>query len=156
GVVRELDPNFDATEIAKPYAERLLKDRVAPQNVQDGLYRALLQFDGLSHDLPLQVSQIVADLASNRLGLRVGGRSVDRISETIRAAAYTISAAILGGAFVIGSFIGLSRVDWEIGGVPIVGVVGAIVGLTVIFWLGAYVMVRPRLKKLSLSRILWR
>lgn len=155
GVVRELDPTLDAAEIAKPYAEQLLKDRVAPENVQEGLYRTLLQIDGFSQDLPLQLSQIVSDLASNRLGVRVGGRSVDRISETVRAAAYTVAAAVLGGAFIIGSFIGLSRVDWTIGGVPIVGVVGALVGLSVIFWLVTYVLLQPRLRKLSLTRWLW-
>lgn len=48
GIVRELDPNLDAAGVAKPYAEQLLKDRVAPENVQGSLYRALLQFEGLS------------------------------------------------------------------------------------------------------------
>lgn len=156
GIVRELDPTLDVAAVAKPYAERLLKDRVAPENVQSSLYRALLHFEGISQDLPLQVSQIMSDLSSNRFGVRIGGRSLERLSESVLSAAYTVSAAILGGAFIIGSFIGLSRVDWTIGGVPIVGVVGALVGLTVMFWLGAYVLVRPRLKKLSLARLLWR
>lgn len=153
GLIRELDPTLDLAKVAKPYAEQLLKDRVAPENMQSSLYRALLQFDGLSHDLPLQLSQIVADMSSNRFGVRVGGRSIDRLSESIVAASYHLSAAVLGGAFIIGSFIGLSRVDWTIGGIPIVGVVGALVGLSVVFWLGFYATVRPRIRKMSIVRL---
>lgn len=156
GLVRELDSDLDVAAVAKPYAERLLKDRVAPENVQSSLYKALLQFDGLSHDLPLQLSQIVSDLSSNRFGVRVGGRSLDRLSDSILSAAYTVSGSILAGAFIVGSFIGLARVDWEVGGVPIVAFIGALVGLTVTLWLGAYALFRPRMKKLSLARLLWR
>lgn len=155
GIIRELDPKLDATEVAKPYAERLLKDRVAPDNFQSGLYRTLLQLDGLSHDVPIQASQIMSDLASGRLGVRVAGRSMDRMSESVLAAGYTVAAAILGGAFIIGSFIGLARVDWTIGGIPIVGLMGAVVGLSVMAWLGAYAFFRPRMKKLSLSRLIF-
>ena len=156
GLVRELDPNLDAAAVAKPYAEQLLKERVAPENMQSSLYKALLQIDGLSHDLPLQVSQIIADLSSNRFGVRVGGRSLDRVADSVISAAYTISGAVLGGAFIIGSFIGLSRVDWAVGGIPIVGIVGALAGLVVMSWLVIYALIRPRIKKLSLARLLWR
>lgn len=155
GILRDLDPELDAAAIAKPYAERLLKDRVAPENFQSGIYRTLLQLDGMSHDLPLQVSQILTDLSSNRFGVRVSGRTLDRIADSVLAAGYTLAAAVLGGAFIIGSFIGLARVDWTIGGIPIVGLMGALVGLTVMFWLGAYVMLRPRMKKISIARLLW-
>ncbi len=155
GLVRELVPDLDVTTIAKPYAERLMKDRVAPENLQDGLFRALLQLDGMSQDLPLQVSQIVSDLSSNRFGVRVSGRALERISDSLLTAGSTVAAAIVGGAFIIGSFIGLARVDWTIGGVPLVGIVGALVGLSLVFWLAAYLLVRPRLKRLSLVRMIW-
>lgn len=156
GVIRGLDSRIDVAKLAKPYAEKLLKDRVAPDSVQSGLYRALLQLEGLSHDLPLQLSQIVSDLSTNRFGVQVGGRAMDRLADSIIAAAYTLSGSILGAAFIVGSFIGLSRAGWTVGGVPLVGVVGALVGAVAIVWLGAYAALKPRIKKLSLSRLLAR
>ncbi|MBX2811415.1 MAG: AarF/ABC1/UbiB kinase family protein [Myxococcales bacterium] len=157
GILRELDPELDGAKVAKPYAERLLKDRVAPDNVQSSLYRALLQLDGLSHDLPLQLSQIVADLSSNRFGVRVGGRSFDHLTESLLLASYNVSAAIVGAAFIVGSFIGLAQLDWKIGGIPVVGVAGALVGLSSIFWITFRAMVRPRIRKLSATRLFfWR
>lgn len=156
GIVREFDPDLDAAEIAKPYAEKLLRDRVAPENFQSGMYKTLLQMEGFSHDLPMQLSQIVSDLSSNQFGVRVQGRSLDRLSDRLLTASYTVSTAIVGGAFIIGSFIGLAKVDWSVGGVPLVGLMGAIVGLSVMFWLSAFVVFRPRLRKLSLSRLLFK
>ncbi|CAN0547703.1 unnamed protein product [Laminaria digitata] len=70
--------------------------------------------------------------------------------------ATTVSGAILGGAFIIGSFIGMAQLDWSVGGVPMVGIFGALVGAVVVSWVGAYVLLRPRLKKISLLRLLTR
>jgi ubiquinone biosynthesis protein len=153
GIVRELDPEIDVAEVARPYAEKLLVDRIGPQQVEGGLYRALLQFQGMSEDLPLQVSQILSDVSSGRLGVSVSGQQLERLNTSLLTAATTVSGAILGGSFIIGSFIGLAQLDWKIFGIPIVGVFGAVVGGMVVSWVGAYAMLRPRLKKISVLRL---
>lgn len=153
GLVRELDPDIDVTEVARPYAEKLLMNRVAPDNMQEGLYRTLLQFQGLSQDVPLQVTQILSDLSSGRFAVDVAGAQMENLRSSILVAATTVAGSILGGAFVIGSFIGMAQLDWQIYGVPLVGAVGALVGVIVMSWVGAYVVLRPRLKKISLLRL---
>ncbi|MEQ9499048.1 MAG: AarF/UbiB family protein [Deltaproteobacteria bacterium] len=153
GIVRELDPEIDVAEVARPYAEKLLVDRIGPQQVEGGLYRALLQFQGMSEDLPLQVSQILSDVSSGRFGVSVSGQQLERLNTSLLTAATTVSGAILGGSFIIGSFIGLAQLDWKIFGIPIVGVFGAVVGGMVVSWVGAYAMLRPRLKKISVLRL---
>jgi len=150
GVVRSLDPDIDVASVARPFAERLLMERVAPENVQGGLYRALLQFQGLQEELPLQLSQILSDLAGGRLGVSVGGREVERLRQSIATAANTLSGSVLAGAFIIGAFIGLARLEGTLFGVPIVGIVGALVGTMVLGFLLAYALVRPRVRKLRL------
>lgn len=156
GIVRELDPDIDVAEVARPYAERLLKERVNPGNVEGGVYKAMLQMQGLSEEVPLQISQILSDLASGKFTTTVEGRELERLSNSIMMSATTVAGAILGGAFVIGSFIGMAQLDWTVGGVPIVGIFGALVGATVMSWVGAYILLRPRLKKISLLRLLTR
>ncbi|MEM1023842.1 MAG: AarF/UbiB family protein [Myxococcota bacterium] len=150
GVVRSLDPDIDVASVARPFAERLLMERVAPENVQGGLYRALLQLQGLQDELPLQLSQIMSDLAGGRLGVSVGGREVERLREVIATSANTLAGAVLAGAFIIGAFIGLARLEGTLFGVPIVGIVGALVGMVVLVFLLAYALVRPRVRKLRL------
>jgi len=63
-----------------------------------------------------------------------------------------LSGAILGGAFVIGAFIGLSQLDLRIHGIPILGIMGALSAATLVFWVGVYAVLRPRLKKVSVLR----
>jgi ubiquinone biosynthesis protein len=156
GIVRELDPDIDVAAVARPYAERLLMGRVGPDNMEGGIYRALLQFQGLSQDMPIQLSQILNDFSSGKFRVDVHGRVVEKMISTILMAAATISGAILGGSFVIGSFIGLAKLDWEIFGIPIVGVLGAVMGSVIFFWTIAYTVLRPRMKKISLMRIFTR
>jgi ubiquinone biosynthesis protein len=152
GIVRGLDPNLDVVAVAKPYAEKLLVDRVAPAGMEGGLYKAMLQFQGLSQDMPIQLSQILADVSSGRFGVAVGGPSLDRLSTSILTAATILSGAILGGAFVIGAFIGLSQLDLRIQGIPVLGIMGALSAATLVFWVGVYAVLRPRLKKVSVLR----
>lgn len=155
GVIRSLDPNLDVAKEARPLAERLLRERVAPESLQGGLYRLLLQFQGMQQEVPLQVSQILADMSEGRLGVAVGGSEMEKLRRTVLAASTTVAGAILAGAFVIGSFIGMARLEWTLGGVPAVGLIGAAVGACVLALLTGHAVVRPRLRKISLLR-LWR
>ena len=152
GIVREFDPDIDVAAVARPYAERLLMGRVAPGNLEGGLYKTLLQFQGLSQDLPLQLSQILSDLSSGKLRIDVAGHGLEKMNSAILMAAATVSGAILGGAFVIGAFIGLAKLDWEFFGAPIVGVFGAVLAAMISVWVVAYTVLRPRVKKISLLR----
>jgi hypothetical protein len=78
------------------------------------------------------------------------------MSTSMLVAATMISAAILGGAFVIGTFIALANTQWKILGVSAVALFGAFSATTVIFWLAVYAAVRPRLKKFSVTQWLTR
>ncbi len=156
GIVRELDPKIDVSKVARPYAEKLLMERVAPGAMEGGLYKALLQFQGLSQDLPLQLSQIMSDVSAGKLGVSVGGQQLEKLSQSIMVAATMLAGAILGGAFVIGAFIGLAQLETRAFGVPLVGAAGLVVGAAVLTWLSAYSALRPRLRKISLTKLIAR
>ena len=150
GIVRDFDPEIDVARIAGPYAERLLFGRVGPDQLQGGMYRLLLQMQGLSQDLPLQLSQILSDLAAGNFATNVRGAALDRITSTLLVATTAISLSILGGAFVIGAFMALSQVQWSVYGVPVVAILASAAGGTIFSWVSAYILLRPRLKKLRL------
>ena len=154
GLIRDLDPDLDIAAIARPYAEQLILERVSPENIEGGLYRALLQFQGLSHDLPIQLSQIVSDLASSRLGVRMSGRALDNIPEAIHSAAVTIALSVLSSAFWLGGFALFAQTDEPVEGTPLLGIVCVALGIVFTVLLFMHVLVRPRLKKISLARLL--
>jgi ubiquinone biosynthesis protein len=154
GIIREFAPELDISKVATPYAERLLLGRVGGDQLQGGLYRAMLQLQGLSQDVPIQASQILSDLAAGNFSVTVKGPPIDKLTSTLLVATTAVSLSILGGSFVIGSFIALSRVEWSILGVPVFGIVGAMLGALIFSWVNAYVFLRPRLKKISLTDML--
>lgn len=156
GLVRELHPDIDVAKVATPYAEKLLLGRVTPDNVQGNMYRALLQFQGMSQDLPIQLSQILSDLSSGNFVVNVQGRAVEKLQSTMLVSATLMAGAVIGAAFVVGTFIALASSHWTIFGVPVVALVGAASATTVIFWISVYAAVRPRLKKISLTGLLLR
>jgi ubiquinone biosynthesis protein len=153
GLVRSLDANLDVAQEARPYAERLLMERVAPTALQGGLFRALLQLQGWQQELPLQMSQILDDMATGRLGVSVSGPDLQGLSRSVATAGTTVAGAILAGAFIIGSFIGLARIESTVLGVPLVGFIGGAVGTFVLVGLAGYALVRPRLRKLRVRRL---
>ena len=156
GIVREFGPELDVAKVAAPYAEQLLIGRVGPENVQGGLYKALLQLEGLSRDVPIQLSQIMADLSAGNFNVSVRSPQIEKLQQTIITAAGAIAGSILGAAFVIGSFLAMSKLDWTVFGVPIVAIFGALCGVTVFSWVSAYVVLRPRIKKVSVTGLLGR
>ncbi|MEO1337529.1 MAG: AarF/UbiB family protein, partial [Myxococcota bacterium] len=153
GIVRDLDAHIDVAQVVRPHAERLLLSRVAPEQVESGLYRALLQFQGLSADVPLQASQILSDLSSGNTQVRVYGPSLEKLQAAVLIAASLIAGSIIAGAFIVGSFIALSSIEGTLFGWPAIGVVGGVIGMTLASWVGAYALLRPRLRKLSLLRL---
>ena len=151
GLVRSLDPDLDIAVESMPYAQKLMASRMGGESLEGGLSKMLLQFQGLSQDVPIQLSQILSDLSAGNLQITLQGRSVDRLNQTLVMATAAISGAILGGSFVIGAFIALSRVDWSMFGIPIVAIFGALAGAIIFSWVSAYVVIWPRLKKVRLS-----
>jgi ubiquinone biosynthesis protein len=63
GILRSLYPDMPIGEIFMPYAKQLLGDRYSPTNLQDGLMKTLLRLQGAAKEMPMQLQQILLDLA---------------------------------------------------------------------------------------------
>ncbi len=157
GIIRDLDPEIDIAKVAAPYAERLLMGRVGGEQLQGGLYRALLQFQGYSQDVPIQLAQILNDLSAGNFAVQLRGPAVEKLASTILVATTALCFSILGGALVIGAFVLIAReVVWHVHGVPVLAILAAMGGATIFWWVAAYVFFRPKIKKLSLSSLIAR
>ncbi|MBI4816536.1 MAG: AarF/ABC1/UbiB kinase family protein [Deltaproteobacteria bacterium] len=153
GVVRQLDPTIDIAHEATPYAERLLFERVGPGRMEGGIYRTLLQLQGMSEDVPIQISQVLADAAAGNFFINVRGTAMDRLANSIVTASAVLSGSIVLAAFIVGTFIALAVVDWAVLGIPLAALVGALGAVTVFFWVGAYAVIWPRVRKISVTRL---
>lgn len=158
GIVRDFDPEIDIGKVAAPYAERLLMGRMGGDQLQGGLYRALLQFQGYSQDVPLQLAQVLNDLSAGNFGVQIRGPAVEKLASTILVATMALCFSILGGALVIGAFVLAMpwASTWTFHGVPILALAAAVAGASIFWWVAAYVFFRPRIRKLSLSSLVAR
>ncbi|MBI3354573.1 MAG: 2-polyprenylphenol 6-hydroxylase, partial [Nitrospirae bacterium] len=59
---RELDPDFNMVEHARPFAEKLVKERVSPRNIIRGLGKMTQEINELLRVLPSETLQIVRKL----------------------------------------------------------------------------------------------
>ena len=153
GIVRDFHPEIDVAKVATPYLEQLLIGRVGPDNVQGGLYKLLLQFQGMSQDVPIQLSQILADLSAGNFNVTVRGKDLEKLQQAIVISAAAVCGSILGGAFVVGALVALAQVRWTLLGVPVAAWIGGLAGILVFSWVSAYVVLRPRLKKISVAHL---
>lgn len=161
GIIRDLDPEIDIARLAAPYAERLLMGRMGGEQLQGGLYRALLQFQGYSQDVPIQLAQILNDLSAGNFAVQLKGPAVEKLASTILVATTALCFSILGGALVMGAFVLVStemsrEVEWRVHGVPVLAMLAAFGGATIFWWVAAYVFFRPKIRKISLSGLIAR
>jgi ubiquinone biosynthesis protein len=70
GIGRELDPELDVFEEAKPYFFDLLRKRFAPREIGNELWRGAERFLGVAYDVPLYLREVLDDLRMGRLEVR--------------------------------------------------------------------------------------
>jgi ubiquinone biosynthesis protein len=105
GVVRKLSPELDVLEMALPYAQRLLYDRLNPATKDASARRMLLQIQGFANDIPAQLAQVLMDLEGGKLNItnRAAESQLTQLVAAVRLLAVTVftSAIALGAVYWI-------------------------------------------------------
>ncbi|MCA9621075.1 MAG: hypothetical protein KC731_18765, partial [Myxococcales bacterium] len=127
GIGKEIDPDLDVFEEARPYFMDLLRKRYAPERVATDVWRGLERLSGAAYDLPQQVREIMDDLRLGRLIIQTQdlntSRDTDRLGRRIFAG-LVVAAFVLAGAWLVGR------------GGPLIyiGVALLLFGMTWLFW----------------------
>jgi ubiquinone biosynthesis protein len=155
GILRQLSPDLDILGVALPYAKELLKGRYdLGGDLQGGLLRALLRFQGLAADLPTQLSQILLDLETGRFAVNVRSAALDKVNASLRAAAVITFLGFCACGFIVGAFISFAQVPWTVRGYPVLGLLGT-AGAAALFGAAfTWYLFGNRFGKISLRRFL--
>ena len=154
GILRQLSPDLDILGVAMPYAKELLKGRYELGDLQGGLLRALLRFQGLAADLPTQVSQILLDLETGRFSVHVKSATLDRVNASLRAAAVITFLGLCACGFIVGAFISFAQVPWTVRGYPVLGLLGTACAAALFGAAFTWYLFGNRFGKISLRRLL--
>jgi len=104
GIGKEIHPELDVFEEARPYFMDLLKQRYAPDRVANDVWRGLERLSSAAYDMPQQMREVLDDLRLGRLSLRThdpeGHKMVDRLGRRVFAG-LVVATFIFSGSWLL-------------------------------------------------------
>ncbi len=100
GVGKEIDPDFDIMEEARPLFANLLRKRYSPERIGNDLIRRIERLGGLGYRLPQQLEEVLDDLRLGRLKLQVEDQ---KHQDGLKSSARHLAAAVVVSALVVAS-----------------------------------------------------
>ncbi|MCL0065645.1 AarF/UbiB family protein [Dehalococcoidia bacterium] len=136
GVGRMLDPGFDMVKHAKPFAKKLLKERMSPLKLTKDLYLSALDLSVLLRDLPSEVREILTQIKGGKIRIEFEHKGLEPMQETHNQISNRIAFAIVLAALLMSSaLIVLADIPPRWNGVPMIGIVGFLGAGIMGFWL---------------------
>lgn len=137
GVVRTLDPDLDIVETVTPYAKRIMMSHFGFGALRRIATKGALGLVSTMQDMPLQLHQIVSDLETGRLSVRVTHDELNKLSKSMNDLGSKMFLGLLTCGLILGGAFLLSKYNLEVKGVPLVPILMlATAGLivTFVFW----------------------
>ncbi len=103
GLSRSIDPTINVYDIARPYANRLLRERYKPQALLERSEERTLEYARYLEDYPEQIRQLLAELEDGALEVRLRHGGLDELIGEVDVLANRLVFAVVTGALLIGS-----------------------------------------------------
>jgi ubiquinone biosynthesis protein len=103
GLSRSIDPTINVYEVARPYANRLLRERYAPAALLERSQERTLEYARYLEEYPEQIRQLLAELEDGELAVKVNNRDLDELFGEVDVLANRLVFAVVTGALLIGS-----------------------------------------------------
>lgn len=135
GVMRSLDPDFDALAVAGPIVQEEMIGHYRPGALMGKGKSLALDFAGLAAEAPSLLRLLALRLRQGRIAAEVELKGLDRIGADIRWAATRIAVAIVTAAFALGLAPRLLDYGPALFGIPVTALLGIAVILGGVAWL---------------------
>jgi len=125
GIGMQLSPGFNLMQFFKPFARRLVLQEFKPQHLATEAYRAAADYRKLIEEFPSDLSEIMKEVSSGRLGVRLKIQGLERLRVTLEEVSFRIVQSAVLAALIVGSSIMLGMAvppTWR--GVSLFGVIG--------------------------------
>jgi len=135
-----LDPDFNLTEIAKPYVKDIILERKSPQHLLLKLSNDLSEFYNLMFLIPKQLSKTLKKMEEGIFKLELQHRGLENLINALDKATNRLSYSLILVAIIIGSSL-IMQTDKgpQFMGFPVIGVMGYII--SGILGLGLVIMI---------------
>lgn len=139
GTIEQLDPSLSLVEMAKPFGEKLLRDRFRPDRIKDKLVDQWLDWYGIWQDLPQQLKQLKSVVKKGKVRVDISMpdidlmlKKMDRISNQLSFAIILLAFSIIMVGLIIGAALtGETTILWRL---PVIEI-GSFVAIGMFMWL---------------------
>jgi ubiquinone biosynthesis protein len=127
-LVRQLDPDIDIASAVRPYAARLLTQRLSPRHLLKRAGTTLYYLTSFLNALPRDLRQLMKKIQTGRLTLTFRHEGLEKLSEELDRSSNRLSFAVIIAAVIVGSsLIMTTKLGPTVGGVPILGLAGFVI-----------------------------
>lgn len=134
GVAEKIDPTFNLMEVARPFVERLVRERFGPRAIRRRMQKTFADYAALVERLPGDLKQIVDSVNRERLTINLEHHRLDKLTETIEHASRNISWSLIVASLFVGSAIlvlaNRGNTTW---GLSTLGLIGFFSAATMVF-----------------------
>ncbi|MEN9578750.1 MAG: hypothetical protein RJA70_1759 [Pseudomonadota bacterium] len=106
GIGKEIAPNMDIVEEARPFFFEILRKRYSPERLGSEALRQLERWGGVTSSLPDQLQEVLEDVRMGRATIQIGAPQLRSAAEQLGTRLFTaliISALILATAVLLSS-----------------------------------------------------
>jgi len=100
---RSIDPTINVYEIARPYADRLLRERYEPAFLLQRSQERALEYARYLEDYPEQLRQLLSELEDGELEVKLNNRGLDELIGQVDVLANRLVFAVVTAALLVGS-----------------------------------------------------
>jgi ubiquinone biosynthesis protein len=138
-----LNADFDIMEIGRPYAWKLLTQKLNPLRQPNELYYWLIDALDIVRELPYDVSVVLRQVRKGRFKVEFEHIGLEPIRRTIDRLAHRIPLTILIAALLLSSSVlVLAKVPPFVGGIPLLALIGYVIAAVLGFILVMYIIRR--------------
>ncbi len=114
GVGKEIYPDLDLLEEARPYFLTLIKQRYAPERMTQDLMRGVMRLSAAATDMPIQIQEILEDLRKGAFRLQI---SDDALAGTADKLGRRLFSGMVVGSLFVSAAILMAAQQWWPGGI---------------------------------------
>jgi len=105
-VAVELYPDFNVFEVARPYARRLMTERLSPRRLALQAQRQVRDISGAAVRIPIQVSDVLEELRDGEMQIRIANPGIDDLAHHVDVSVNRIAVALV----ILGGLVGSSMI----------------------------------------------
>jgi ubiquinone biosynthesis protein len=146
GLGRQLDPHFNMIEHIRPFAEKILRDRLTPTHITKEFSQALQSYGALAKNLPRDIKEFINRINRNKFKIDLEHRGLDKLVSDLDKSSNRLSFSMLIAALIIGSSLIMQTSKGPLlFGFPILGFLGYSAAALLGLWLAIAILRSGRL-----------